>query len=171
MIREEEVIYIGRITRYRGIIGEVELQFTKDAFDRGEAEYLVLNRDGILVPYFWEEYRFKNDSTLILKLVDIDTEAAAKRLVGAEVFYPAAAICEEDADTLPSLKALVGFEVSDQQGRSLGRILNVDDSSVNILLSLSSGHLIPYHDDFLLYYDLQKKVLQLNLPEGILDLI
>lgn len=171
MIREEDVIYIGRITRYRGIIGEVELQFTNDAFDRGEAEYLVLNRDGILVPYFWEEYRFKNDSTLILKLVDIDTEAAAKRLVGAEVFYPAAAICEEDADTLPSLKALVGFEVCDQQGRSLGRILNVDDSSVNILLSLSSGHLIPYHDDFLLHYDLQKKVLQLNLPEGILDLI
>ena len=171
MIREEDVIYIGRITRYRGIIGEVELQFTNDAFDRGEAEYLVLNRDGILVPYFWEEYRFKNDSTLILKLVDIDTEAAAKRLVGAEVFDPAAAICEEDADTPPSLKALVGFEVCDQQGRSLGRILNVDDSSVNILLSLSSGHLIPYHDDFLLHYDLQKKVLQLNLPEGILDLI
>ena len=160
MIREEDVIYIGRITRYRGIIGEVELQFTNDAFDRGEAEYLVLNRDGILVPYFWEEYRFKNDSTLILKLVDIDTEAAAKRLVGAE-----------DADTLPSLKALVGFKVSDQQGRSLGRIMEVDDSSVNILLSLSSGHLIPYHDDFLLHYDLQKKVLELNLPEGILDLI
>lgn len=171
MIREEDVIYIGRITRYRGIIGEVELQFTNDAFDRGEAEYLVLNRDGILVPYCWEEYRFKNDSTLILKLMDIDTEAEAKRLVGAEVFYPAAAICEEDADTLPSLKALVGFEVSDQQGRSLGRITDVDDSSVNILLSLSSGHLIPYHDDFLLHYDLQKKVLQLNLPEGILDLI
>lgn len=171
MIREEEVIYIGRITRYRGIIGEVELQFTNDAFDRGEAEYLVLNRDGILVPYFWEEYRFKNDSTVILKLMNIDTEAAAKRLVGAEVFYPAAAICEEDADTLPSLKALVGFEVSDQQGRSLGRITDVDDSSVNILLLLSSGHLIPYHDDFLLHYDLQKKVLQLNLPEGILDLI
>lgn len=171
MIREEEVIYIGRITRYRGIIGEVELQFTNDAFDRGEAEYLVLNRDGILVPYFWEEYRFKNDSTVILKLMNIDTEAAAKRLVGAEVFYPAAAICEEDADTLPSLKALVGFEVSDQQGRSLGRITDIDDSSVNILLLLSSGHLIPYHDDFLLHYDLQKKVLQLNLPEGILDLI
>ena len=171
MIREEDVIYIGRITRYRGIIGEVELQFTNDAFDRGEAEYLVLNRDGILVPYFWEEYRFKNDSTVILKLVDIDTEATARWLVGAEVFYPAAAICEEDADTLPSLKALVGFEVSDQQGRSLGRITDVDDSSVNILLSLSSGHLIPFHDDFLLHHDLQKKVLQLNLPEGILDLI
>jgi len=171
MIREEEVIYIGRITRYRGIIGEVELQFTNDAFDRGEAEYLVLKRDGILVPYFWEEYRFKNDSTVILKLVDIDTEATARWLVGAEVFYPAAAISEEDADTLPSLKALVGFEVSDQQDRSLGRITDVDDSSVNILLSLSSGHLIPFHDDFLLHHDLQKKVLQLNLPEGILDLI
>ena len=43
MIRADEVFYIGKISKYRGVAGEVELSFTDDAFDRGHAEYLVLS--------------------------------------------------------------------------------------------------------------------------------
>ena len=82
MIRADEVFYIGKISKYRGVAGEVELSFTDDAFDRGHAEYLVLDIDGILVPFFWESYRFKNDQVAIFKFEDIDSEEAAKRIVG-----------------------------------------------------------------------------------------
>lgn len=37
MIRQEEVFYIGKISKFRGICGETELLFTDDVFDRGEA--------------------------------------------------------------------------------------------------------------------------------------
>ena len=67
MIRSEEVFYIGKVSKFRGIQGEVEILFTDDAFDRGDAEYLVLEMEGILVPFFWEEYRFKNDKTAIFQ--------------------------------------------------------------------------------------------------------
>ncbi len=36
MIKPEDVYLIGRLTRTHGIKGEMELQFTDDAFDRGE---------------------------------------------------------------------------------------------------------------------------------------
>lgn len=88
MIRESEVFYIGIITKARGIKGEVEMRFTDDAFDRGDAEYLVIETDGILVPFFWEEYRFKNQETAILKFEDVDTEARAKTLAGDACFIP-----------------------------------------------------------------------------------
>ena len=52
MIREEEIINIGRITKSRGIRGEVEMRFTDDVFDRGDSEYFVLHIDGIPVPFF-----------------------------------------------------------------------------------------------------------------------
>lgn len=65
MIREDEIFTIGHVTKVRGLQGEVEIRFTDDVFDRGEAEYLVLEMDGIPVPYFWEEYRFKNEATAI----------------------------------------------------------------------------------------------------------
>lgn len=174
MIREDEIFTIGHVTKVRGLQGEVEIRFTDDVFDRGEAEYLVLEMDGIPVPYFWEEYRFKNEATAIFKFVDVDDEAAARHLVGRGVCYPKAAVPAGEAGTLSSYKALTGFRVSDQDGRLLGTVDAVDDSSANILLRLAledGGELyLPFHDDLLIAFDLSARTLRLQLPEGLLSL-
>ena len=67
MIKQEEVYKIGRIGKPHGVKGEVNLMFTDDVFDRVDAEYLVLMVDGILVPFFMEEYRFRGDETALVK--------------------------------------------------------------------------------------------------------
>ncbi len=173
MIREEEVFYIGYISKFRGISGEVELVFTDDAFDRGSAEYLVLEMDGILVPFFWEEYRFKNNETAIVKFEDVEDEIEARKLVGRKVFYPHAHVGDEAAE-LRSWKAFTGFNVTDAEGKSLGTVLDVDDSSANILFTLERENgkeqLIPFHTDFLVNYDMKERKMALRLPEGILGL-
>ncbi len=175
MIRQDEVFYIGKISKFRGIRGEVELLFTDDAFDRGEAEYLVLEMDGILVPYFWEEYRFKNNDTAIVKFEDIGDEKAAKRLVARRVFYPKACLPEdEDGAELHSWQAFTGFTVTDEAGKLIGTVEGVDDSSQNILLYLRSQEgeeiILPLHDDFITDYSLHDRRLALCLPEGLLSL-
>ncbi len=173
MISREEVFQIGYIAKYRGIVGEVELCFTDDAFDRGTAEYLVLDIDGILVPFFWEEYRFKNNETAIVKFEDVDDETSARRLVGRKVFYPHAHVGEEP-DELRSWKAFTGFRVTDAAGHALGIVADVDDSSANVLFTLQregGGELlVPFHPDFLVDYDMKERTMALELPEGILDL-
>ena len=177
MIRKEEVFKIGYITKHRGLRGEVEMSFTDDCFDTGSADYLVLDIDGILVPFFWEEYSFKNNDTAILKFEDIDTEEQARKLVGHAVFYPKAHVAPtspDEATMLSSYKALTGFSVSDQSGQLLGIVSSVDDSSSNIPLTIETTDgeelMIPFHDDFLLHFDLRERTLQLQLPEGLLDL-
>ena len=60
MIRDTEVFKIGYIAKQRGLRGEVEMSFTDDCFDAGSADYLVLDMDGILVPFFWEEVSLRN---------------------------------------------------------------------------------------------------------------
>ena len=57
-------------------------------FDRVDAEYLLLELDGILVPFFMEEYRFKSDETVLMKFCDIDTQEQARSLTGAKVYFP-----------------------------------------------------------------------------------
>lgn len=153
----------------------MEMQFTSDAFDRGSAEYFVLRMDGLFVPFFWEEYRFKNHSTLILKLEECDTEASAKRLVGTDVFYPLSGLPEDEDEQVPdSFQALVGFRVKDAQGRAMGEIVRVDDSTANILLTISRPDgkelLLPYHDHFLLAYDFKRRDIQLEVPDGLLEM-
>ena len=174
MIRPDEVFYIGRITKYRGISGEVELLFTDDAFDRGDAEYLVFEMDGIFVPFFWEEYKFKNDQTAIFKFEDIDDEQAAKRIVGIKVYYPYSHLDDNDSDELSSIRAVTGFHIADEKYGDLGVVTQVDDSSANVLFTIETLEgeeiMIPFHDDFLVNFDLKKRCMTLALPEGLLDI-
>ena len=60
MIRREDVFKIGRMGKPHGVKGELSMQCDDDVFDRVDADYLVLDIDGILVPFFIEEYRFRS---------------------------------------------------------------------------------------------------------------
>jgi 16S rRNA processing protein RimM len=175
MIRDEDVFYIGKVSKWRGICGDVEILFTDDAFDRGEAEYLVLDMDGILVPFFWTEYRFKNDQTAIFHFENIESEHDAKRIMGAKVFYPKNALPADDEDTeLRSWKALTGFTVYDAEEKVLGIVEEVDDRNMNILLTIRNANdeafLVPYHDDFLVEFSMTERSIVLDLPPGILEI-
>ena len=77
MIKKEDVYKIGVLTKPHGIKGEVSFSFTDDVFDRVECDYLICLMDGILVPFFIEEYRFKNDSVALVKFDGIDTAGTA----------------------------------------------------------------------------------------------
>ena len=48
--------------------GEIQLQFNDDVFDTADADYLVLEVEGILVPFFIEEYRFRSDEIALRSL-------------------------------------------------------------------------------------------------------
>ena len=55
MIKQEDVYRIGRLGKPHGVRGELSFQFEDDIFDRVDADYLILDIDGILVPFFIEE--------------------------------------------------------------------------------------------------------------------
>lgn len=189
MIKPEDVYLIGRLTRTHGIKGEMELQFTDDAFDRGEVDYVVLLLDGIFVPFFFEEYRFKNNEAVLIKFADIDSEKDARRLVGTPVYYPHAALPADEAPEIRSFQAFVGYTVllpdltaaqaddTEDAGmgtRELGCITHVATTPSSALLTVETEEgeevLLPLHDDFVLDYDTRRRYLVLNVPEEILEL-
>ena len=88
MIKEEDVFKIGRLGKPHGVKGEVTMQVDDDVFDRVDADFLVLWVDGILVPFFIEEYRFKTDTTALIKFEDVDTVEGARELTNSDVFFP-----------------------------------------------------------------------------------
>ncbi len=87
MIRRDEVYKIGKLGKPHGVKGGITFAITDDVFDRVDAEYLVLDIDGILVPFYLEEYRFKNDENVLVKFEDIDTQEQARNYTGCEVFF------------------------------------------------------------------------------------
>ena len=169
MIKQEEVYKIGRLGKTHGVKGEVSFQFDDDIFDRVDADYLVLDIDGILVPFFMEEYRFRNDSVCLVKFCDIDTQQRAQELTGCDVYFPRS--LAEEADEMPSLSSLVGFEIVEaSNSKTVGRIAAIDDSTMNILFELEDGTLIPASDELIEDIDTEKQKIKMNIPKGLLAL-
>ena len=169
MIKQEEVYKIGRLGKAHGVKGEVSFQFDDDIFDRVDADYLVLEMDGILVPFFMEEYRFRSDSLCLVKFCDIDSQQQAQELTGCNVFFPRA--LAEEADEGPSLSSLVGFRILDaDSSRAVGRIAAIDDQTQNILFELEDGRLIPANDDLVVEIDTDHQAITMNIPEGLLEI-
>lgn len=169
MIRKEEVYKIGRLGKVHGIKGEISFLLDDDVFDRVDADYLVLDVDGILVPFFIEEYRFKTDSNVLMKFDGIDTQERARELTGCDVYFPRA-LAESDEDNL-SWAEMIGYSLVDAQNRqNIGTIDAVDDSTINILFELEDGRLIPASEELITNIDTQKHQIEINLPEGILEL-
>ena len=169
MIREEEVFHIGRLGKTHGVHGELSFMFDDDVFDRVDADYLILKVDGILVPFFIEEYRFRTDSTALMKFEDIDTQERARELTNCEVYFPRH-LADNDEESL-SWAQITGFDLVDADSRqTIGRIASVDDSTMNILFELEDGRLIPASDDFITNIDPKARTISVNLPDGLLDL-
>ena len=168
MIKKEEVYKIGRIGKAHGVKGEVSFNFDDDVFDRVDAEYLILEVDGILVPFFMEEYRFRSDSTALVKFEDIDTQDRARELTNCDVYFPRD-MADEDEEEL-TYSFLVGFDIiDDQSGKNIGTIASIDDNTMNILFELEDGMLIPASEELITDIDKDNKTITLALPEGILD--
>lgn len=169
MIRKEEVFKIGRLGKAHGVKGEVSFQFDDDIFDTADADYLILELDGILVPFFMEEYRFRSDSVALVKFCDVDTQQRASELTGSDVYFPRE--LAEEADDAPSLSRLVGFSIIEAETRQeVGTIAAIDDQTQNILFELEDGQLLPASDDLITSIDTKLQQITMHIPEGLLDI-
>ena len=173
MIKKETVYKIGKIGKPHGVDGEVSFHFDDDVFDRTDADYLILDIDGILVPFFIDEYRFKTDETALVTFADIDTQDKARNLTGCEVYFPREH-SDSDSDSL-SWAEIVGYHVVDENsGKTVGEIRSVDDSTINTLFEIittdGTDMLIPASDDLIVEVDTEHRQITMQLPEGLLEL-
>ena len=172
MVRREDTISIGRITKSRGLQGEVEILVADDVFADTDCPYFFLDRDGLLVPFFWEEYRFKSERVAVVKFEGCNSEAAARRLVGSDVRFPVSELPETDAAFPNRLARLADFIVAN--GEEVGRITAVDDTTQNVVLNVrtNTGNniLLPFHPDLIANFDATARRISMHIPDGLLDI-
>ena len=173
MIKKEEVYKIGLFNKPHGIHGELQFTFTDDIFARVDCDYLICLLDGIFVPLFIEEYRFRSDSTALVKLEGIDTAERARMFTNVEVYFPVKH-AEEAEDGELSWNFFVGFRMEDVRHGELGEVVEVDTTTVNTLFVVEQEDgeelLIPAQEEFIVEINQEKKLITVELPEGLLNL-
>ena len=169
----DDLIPIGRIGKTHGVKGEVSFHFTDDVFDRVDADYVFIETDGLPVPFFFEEYRFRSEETALVKFSGIDDATRAAELTGCEVFFPRELFDNGDGEL--SWAELVGFTITDaDSGETVGEVTAIDLSTINtlfhVLMPDGNTHLIPANDDLVEHVDRQQHAIIMHLPEGILNI-
>ena len=168
MIKKEEVYKIGLFNKPHGIHGELQFTFTDDIFDRVDCDYLICLLNGIFVPFFIEEYRFRSDSTALVKLEGIDTAERARMFTNIEVYFPVKH-AEEAEDGELSWNFFIGFQMEDIHHGPLGEVIDVDTTTVNTLFVVEREEeelLVPAQEEFIVGIDQKQKLITVELPEG-----
>lgn len=168
MISDSEVYEIGQLGKPHGVKGEINFSFNTDVWDRVEAEYLICEVDGILVPFFLEEYRFRTDRSALIKFQGINTPEAANEMSGWRVFFPYSLTPQDEKEDY-SWQYFIGFMLQDEHGHVLGEISAVDETTTNILFEVGNL-LIPAAEDLIKEIDHEGRVIIMHLPEGLTDL-
>ena len=171
MIKEEEVFRIGKLLKPHGIKGEISFAFDNDVFDKVDCPYLICLIDGLFIPFFIEEYRFKGKETALITFEDINSEEKARKFNGVEVYFPRTFFDENDSSVEYSWNYFVGFKVFDND-KLIGTISAVDKLTINVLFIINNEAgdeiLIPASEDFIVEIDDEKHILKMQLPEGLL---
>ena len=163
MISNEEVISIGKITRTHGKSGEVQCLMENEYWDNADATCLILSIDNILVPFRVLDWRGKGSDSLIFQLDRITDEQQAQQLIGHHAYMLKSDISEEN-EILPTWQSLNGYRVLDTDQGELGTITDVDETTINTLITLNNTQLIPLHEDFIIDIQQEKKQITICLP-------
>lgn len=174
MIKKEEVYKIGLFNKPHGIHGELQFTFTDDIFDRvDDCDYLVCLLNGIYVPFFIEEYRFRSDSTALVKLEGVDTAERARMFTNVEVYFPVKHVEEVEEGEL-TWNFFIGFHMEEVNHGSLGEVVDVDTTTINTLFVVEREDgeelLVPAQEEFIIEINQQQRVITVELPDGLLHL-
>ena len=160
------------MTRTQGRRGEVAAELHTDFPERfvQRKRVFALAADGARRPLELEQ-SWEHKGGIVLKFRGVDSIADAEKLVGSEIQIPQ----EERAPLRPGaayIADLVGCTVI-ARGRELGKIEDVQFGAGDAPLLVVKGekeYLVPFAEEFVRSLDVERKRLEMALPEGLLEL-
>lgn len=176
MIKQSDLIEIGRILKTHGVKGEVSCVFD-DVIIPDELEFIIIELDGIYVPFYKCGIRTGNGKRSLITFEGINNETEAARLASKPIY-----ILKDDYDKIVDelrdsdkiyLEDLIGFTILNYNN-TVGIIEGIDDRTENVLFIVAKNNdeslYIPAIDIFIEDIDFEQKKIKMRLPEGLTDL-
>jgi 16S rRNA processing protein RimM len=163
------LVKIGYVMKTHGLKGEVTLNLSPDSPELIGVNVLIIEHKNGLVPHFVESTAF-NGNKVFLKLEGVDSIDHSSELKGCSVFI--------EKSSRPKLKRgefyndeLIGFQVWDKTNGDLGQVGSIITQGLTKLIEVGErGILIPVNGPFITSISKAKKKIEVELPEGFLDI-
>jgi 16S rRNA processing protein RimM len=167
-----EYFRIGKLVATHGVKGELLLlhHLGKKTSLKGIRAIFIEERKEAFIPWFVESGRIKTETESFLKLEGVDTKEQAVRLTQKEVWLP-----EPDFKKLSAKAApinFLGYDIVEGE-KLLGRIEEIIEQPHQILCKVLMNDkevLIPLHEETIKKVDRKKRLIIVDLPEGLLEI-
>jgi len=176
---KKDFFKIGFLQKLSGVRGEIVLQF-EPGYEKslGEKPVLFFELDNLLAPWFISNkgIHFKSDTSAVIKIDWLDSKEQSQKFIGTSVYIQKKDFEEEKNgnEEFPiSENELSGFSIEDEELGIIGPIEKIENYSGNFLFQVTwhdKKILIPFHEDFFVRLDKEKKSIIMHCPEGILDI-
>lgn len=178
MINQKELKEVGKFQKTHALKGELNALLDIDPDYMTDGNAIVVDVDGIFVPFYAATIRPKGSHSFLVKLDGVDSEEEAKTFVNKTVYAlrkELAPYFDKDEDEIIDEDDLFGFTVVDNEsGAEIGRITHIDSSTENVLLVVETPEgdevFVPAVDDFIDEIDEESRLIRVTLPDGLIDL-
>ena len=165
---------VGKIVNTHSLKGEVKVisstDFEEQRFEKG-TELLITRGNQVVKEVSVESYR-THKNNLLVKFVGIDSIEEAEKLKNLQI--------KIDSDNIGELEEnefyfheIIGCEVFDENGKSLGEISEILTPGANDVWVIKSQNgkeiLIPYIEDVVKKIDVENKKIDIEVMEGLID--
>ena len=165
--------FLGKITKKYSFKGELIIFLDTDEPSLYYSlKKVFLEIENSFIPFFISEISNYKTNSIRVKFEDINNEKKADELINKKVYLP--------MSSLPKLKGkkfyyheIIGYLVQDTKYGKIGSIDYVNNQSSHHLFVLKKDNkeiLIPINEDFIIEVNRNKKIIKMDLPEGLINL-
>ncbi len=174
MIEKDDLLPVGKFQRTHALKGELNALLDIDPEYFEEENPLIVDMDGIMVPFYLDTVRPKGASSFLIKLDGVDSEESARQFVNKAIYAGRESLSEFIGEEYRIAEDMEGYRVIDETLGELGVLSHIDDSTENALLVVDTPDggelLIPAVDDFILSVDDDNATVFTAVPQGLIDL-
>ena len=166
-------VKIGTIVSKHGYKGFIKISTSSFNFDKlPDIKHLFIDINNCFIPFRIDEIKSFSDNQLILKLSEVNTEKEAEDIIFKNVYIDSKSY-EPIEEKSFFYNELVNFSVY-SNSKKIGVIDNINTElpqPVFEVLIKSNKVMIPIHEDLIDKIDKKNKIIHIDIPDGLIEII
>jgi len=172
-MRKEDCFYLGKIVTKYSFKGEVVIKLDTDEPELyKEMESVYVEFGSNLVPFFIQKSSLHKGNQLRVQFEDVYSDEEADSILKCGIYLPMSLLPKLDGNKF-YFHEVIGFTVVDLKFGEVGSIVHINDKAAQPLFEIDRDGkdvFIPMIDDFIEKVDRVNKKIEVETPEGLIDL-
>ena len=173
IMQKKDCFLFGTVFKLHGYKGDVNIYNDDDIpFDFSELEYFLIDLKNELVPFFVEKARSIKPNIILVKFEDVNSEAAAQKIYKQKVYLPKQWLPATNENEITE-KKLIGYTVIDIHKGELGEISYINSQTAQQLIYVKTEQgefCFPMHEEFVKGVDPKEEIMEVEIPEELMNL-